>query len=114
MGKVLAAFQNEEWLSKYLEYLQHIPEAKKYTLKGGKCFREILGDVKSKGYAINNEELAPGLRSVAAPVKNKEGAVVGAVNIAVSSGFFSLERLKKELIPPLLETTQAISAALGY
>jgi IclR family pca regulon transcriptional regulator len=114
MGRVLGAFRSEDWLSEYLEYLNNIPEARKYILQGGKIFREILADVKKKGYAINNEELAPSLRSVAAPVKNREGKVVGAVNIAVSSGFFSLERLKKELLPPLLETTQAISAAFGY
>lgn len=114
MGRVLAAFQSEEWLSKYLEYLQHIPETRKYIVEGGKIFREILAGVKEKGYAINNEELAPGLRSVAAPVNNREGKVIGAVNVAVSSGLFSLERLEKELLPPLLETTQAISAALGY
>jgi IclR family pca regulon transcriptional regulator len=114
MGKVLAAFQSEEWLSKYLQYLQHMPNAKTHIREGGKFFRKILEDVRDKGYAVNNEELAPGLRSVAAPVKNRQGVVVGAVNIAVSSGLFSMERLKKELIPPLLETTRAISAALGY
>lgn len=113
MGRVLAAFQSEDWLSKYLEYLQQIPEARKYVLDGGKVFRDTLIHVKERGYAINNEELAPGLRSVAAPVINRQGKVVGAVNIAVSSGLFSLERLKKELIPPLLETTRAISDALG-
>lgn len=113
MGRVLAAFQREDWLSKYLEYLQHIPEARKYIKEGVKIFCEILADVKEKGYAINNEELAPGLRSVAAPVKNRHAKVVGAVNIAVSSGLFSLASLKKELLPPLLETTKAISAALG-
>lgn len=114
MGKVLAAFQSEEWLSKYLRYLQNVPDAKTHIRDGGKVFREILEDVRNRGYAVNNEELALGLRSVAAPVKNRQGAVVGAVNVAVSSGLFSLERLKEELIPPLLETTRAISAALGY
>ncbi|MGD8539841.1 MAG: IclR family transcriptional regulator [Candidatus Aminicenantes bacterium] len=114
MGRVLSAFQSEDWLSKYLEYLQYIPEAREYIAEGGKILREILADVRKKGYAINNEELAPGLRSVAAPVKNREGKVIGAVNVAVSSGLFSLERLKKEMLPPLLETTQAISAVLGY
>lgn len=113
MGKVLAAFQSEEWLSKYLQYLQHIPEAKTYIREDGKVFREILEDVRNRGYAMNDEELAPGLRSVAAPVRNRQGTVVGAVNIAVGSVLFSLERMKKELIPPLLETARAISAALG-
>jgi len=114
MGRVLAAFQREEWLEKYFEYLRRIPEAGEYWKDSGKRLLTILEDVRDKGYAINNEELAPGLRSVAAPVKKRTGEVVGAVNIAVNSSRFSLERLGEELILPLKTTTQAISAALGY
>jgi len=75
---------------------------------------KILEEVRKNDFAINNEELAPGLRSVTAPVRKREGKVVGAVNIAVSSSLYSLQRLKQDLISPLLKTTQAISEALGY
>ena len=114
MGKVLAASQSKEWQSEYLRYLRQLPDAKEYWRDNGKKLIQILEDVSDKNYAINNEDLTPGLRSVAAPVRNREYKVVGAVNIAVSSSVYSLERLKSELIGPLQETTRAISAALGY
>lgn len=114
MGRVLAAFQEKDWLSDYLQYLRKLPEAKSYWKDNGKKLIDILEEVKNNGYAINNEELTPGLRSVAAPVRNRNGQIVGAVNIAVSSSLYSLQRLKKNLIFPLRRTAQAISAALGY
>jgi IclR family pca regulon transcriptional regulator len=115
MGRVLAAYQDEKWISEYLEYLiNNVPDCEDYWKENGKILRQILNNVKKNEYAINNEDLAPGLRSVAAPVRNREGKVEGAVNIAVSSSLFSIEKLKKELLPPLQETTLAISAALGF
>lgn len=114
MGRVLAAFQSEDWLSSYLNYLKQLPGSEDYRKDNGKKLLEILEGVRKNDFAINNEELTPGLRSVAFPVRNWEGQVVGAVNIAVSSSLYSLQRLKQDLISPLRETTQAISAALGY
>lgn len=114
MGRVLAAFQESDWIAQYLEYLRTIPEAARYWTDGGEKLLKILEGVRENDYAINDEELAPGLRSVAAPVRNREEKVVGAVNIAVSSSRFSLERVKKELLPPLQKTARLISAALGH
>lgn len=114
MGRVLAAFQNKNWLSGYLRYLKQLREAKEYWKDNGKKLFNILEEVRKNDFAINNEELTPGLRSVAAPVRNREGHIVGAVNIAVSSSLYSLPKLKQELISPLRKTTLAISAALGY
>jgi IclR family pca regulon transcriptional regulator len=114
MGRVLAAFESKDWLSSYLRYLKQLREAKDYWKDNGKKLFKILEEVRKNEFAINNEELTPGLRSVAAPVKNRQGRIVGAVNIAVSSSLFSLPKLKQELISPLRKTTLAISAALGY
>jgi IclR family pca regulon transcriptional regulator len=114
MGRVLAAFQDKDWINRYLRYLENIPQALPYRENKGKKLLMILEEVKRTDYALNNEELIPGLRSIASPVRDKKGGVVGAVNIAVSSSVYSLQRLKKELILPIQETTRAISQALGF
>jgi IclR family pca regulon transcriptional regulator len=114
MGRVLAAFQGKDWISQYLKYLKQFQEAKPYWIENGRKLKKILEDVRKNNFSINNEDLAPGLRSVAAPVINREEHVVGAVNIAVSSSLYSLQRLKQELISPLLKTTHAISKSLGF
>jgi len=114
MGRVLAAHQKEGWLSQYLKYLGQIPEAKPYWRDNGKKLLNILEEVRKNDFAINDEELTPGLRSVAAPVRDRVGEVGGAVNIAVSSSMYSLEELKEKLISPLQKITRAISSALGH
>ena len=114
MGRVLAAFESEDWLCGYLKYLKQLPEAKEYWRYNGQKFLKILDEVRKTDFAINNEELTPGLRSIASPVRNREGRTVAAVNIAVSSSLYSLQRLKQELMSPLRKTTQAISLALGF
>ncbi len=113
MGRVLAAGQSKDWVSQYLKYIRQLPQAKSYWTDKGEKMLRILELVRKQDYAVNNEELVPGLRSVASPVRNRKGQVVGAVNIAVSSSLYSLQKLKQELIPPLKKTTQSISAALG-
>jgi IclR family pca regulon transcriptional regulator len=114
MGRVLAAFQDQDWINQYLRYLEKVPEALPYRKNKGKKLLLILKEVRRNAYALNNEELTPGLRSIASPIRDREGRVVGAANIAVGSRLYSLQRLKKELIPPLQETTRAISQALGF
>jgi IclR family pca regulon transcriptional regulator len=115
MGRVLTAFREKAWLDHYVKkYLKKIPEAEPYWRDNGNKLLKILEEVRENDFAINNQELTPGLLSVASPVRNREGEVIGAVNIAVSSSLYSLERLKKELTLPLRQTTQAISLALGF
>lgn len=114
LGRVLAAFQDKNWLSQYLKYIEKFPKAEAYWKDNGKKLFDILEEVRKKDYALNNEELTPGLRSVASPIRNRKGEVVAAANIAVSSSLYSLLKLKRELILPLQKTTQTISKALGY
>ncbi|MEW5900668.1 MAG: IclR family transcriptional regulator C-terminal domain-containing protein [Acidobacteriota bacterium] len=114
MGRVLAADQDSVWLARYIRHLSQFPEARSYWAEDGKRLRAILEEARTQGFAVNNEELCPGLRSVASPVRNRDGRVAGAVNIAVSSSLYSLKELRLELLPPLLNTAAAISAALGF
>jgi IclR family transcriptional regulator, pca regulon regulatory protein len=72
-----------------------------------------LDQVRSQGYALVDQELEEGLRSAAAPIRNREGTVVAAVNLSVSASRTSLRRLEEEFVPPLLETAVQISRDLG-
>jgi IclR family pca regulon transcriptional regulator len=63
---------------------------------------------------LQDQEVAHGLRSIAAPVRDRTGAVVAAVNVAVQAGDYDLERLLTELKQPLLDTCADISLRLGY
>jgi IclR family transcriptional regulator, pca regulon regulatory protein len=72
-----------------------------------------LSKVRQQGYAVNDEELAAGLRSVAAPVRGSEGQVVAAINISVPGARISREELETQLAPKVVDAARQISSALG-
>ncbi len=72
-----------------------------------------LEGVRRRGYAVNDEELAAGVRSVAAPVRDRGGAIVAAINISVPSARVSRQELDTRLAPMVRETASRISEALG-
>jgi IclR family pca regulon transcriptional regulator len=78
----------------------------------GACDRlaDQLRDVRARGWALADEDLAPGVRSVAVPVRDGSGAVQAAMNVTVHATETSLDRLIEEHLPLLLRTAGDISA----
>ncbi|OAH15907.1 IclR family transcriptional regulator domain-containing protein [Streptomyces jeddahensis] len=74
--------------------------------------RAELRRVRRHGYAIVDQELEEGLRSVAAPVRDRDGDVVAAVNIPVHASRNSVESVRRDLLPPLLAAVARIEADL--
>jgi IclR family pca regulon transcriptional regulator len=72
-----------------------------------------LDRVRQQGYAINDEELAAGLRSVSAPVRGHDGEIVSAINISIPSARSSRQELEQFLAPLVVHTALEISQALG-
>jgi IclR family transcriptional regulator, pca regulon regulatory protein len=70
--------------------------------------------IRTQGWAMQDEELAYGLRSVAAPVHSENGAVVAGANLAVQSRDWPAARITRELRPMVGETCAEISQLLGY
>ncbi|KPI14696.1 beta-ketoadipate pathway transcriptional regulator PcaR/PcaU, IclR family [Actinobacteria bacterium OK074] len=71
-----------------------------------------LHRIRRQGWAVVDQELEEGLRSVAAPVRDRVGQVVAGVNIAVHAGRNSLESVRHELLPQLLATAARIEGEL--
>jgi IclR family pca regulon transcriptional regulator len=74
--------------------------------------RTELRRVRDQGYAIVDQELEEGLRSVAAPVRDHTGTVVAAINIAVHASRNSVDSIRRNLVPQLLAAASAIEADL--
>src|SRR5580692_1903293 len=75
--------------------------------------REELRTIRDQGWAMQDEELAYGLRSVAAPITSPDGRVVAGVNVAVQARDWSTQRIIRELRPAVLATCAEISALLS-
>lgn len=83
------------------------------TITTLRALLDELADVRSQGYAVNDEELASGLRSVAAPVRDHTGQIVAAINISVPSVRVSRKLLEDQLAAMAMESGRQISSALG-
>ena len=113
LGKVLLAHLPAEERAARLEritFLQRGPN----TITSLEGLEPELARVRKQGYAINNEELAYGLRSIAAPVLTHEGAAAAAINLAMHSSMVSSADMGARFGPMLMRTVGDISARLGF
>jgi IclR family pca regulon transcriptional regulator len=76
--------------------------------------RTELAVIRDQGWAIQDEELAYGLRSVAGPITGPDGDVVAGVNLAVQAGGWSPQRIVRELKPVVLATCAESSSLLSH
>jgi len=111
MGKVLMAFGPP---CNVQDVLQRI-EFKKFndkTITSLQAFLKELEQVRERGYALSDEEVSLGNRSIAAPLIDDGGYAFAAIAVATASEQYTLARLRKDVAPPLLGCAQKISAAL--
>ena len=112
IGKLLLAYLSDAELAERITpqsfAAQHGPNAKVSLDE----LREELAKIREQGWAMQDEELAYGLRSVAGPIVGSDGRVVAGVNLAVQARDWSNQRIVRELRPAVLETCEEISALL--
>lgn len=115
MGKVLLASRPDSEVRALIARMQ-LRKRGPNTLTARSALLAELERVRRDGIAVNNEELAYGLRSIAAPVRNRAGEVVAAINLAVhrSMGISSTDEVVSRLGPALRRTASTISARIGY
>jgi IclR family pca regulon transcriptional regulator len=113
MGKAILAFVSEERLEEVIERIDFVPRGPN-TLTDPKAFREELVKVRASGIAINDEELAYGLRSIAAPIYSQSGDVLAALNLAIHRTIVSMEELVERFAPAVIQTANDISLSMGH
>jgi IclR family pca regulon transcriptional regulator len=111
MGRVLLADLPQDKLD---EYLAQVPlgQLTEHTVSTTGELRAVLDDVRRQGYALVDQELEAGLRSLAAPVHDKRGRVIAAVNISSHVSRLTREKATREFLPLLLDTARRIEQDL--
>jgi IclR family pca regulon transcriptional regulator len=112
MGRVLLAELDRAELDDFLERAELRPLTDG-TLTTAAGLREELGRVRRQGWALVDQELEAGLRSVAAPIRDATRRAVAAVNVSAHASRTTLEHVRRGLLPPLLETASRIERDLG-
>jgi len=69
-----------------------------------------LRDVRARGWSLTDQQLAPGIRSVAAPLRDGGGQVIAAMNVTVHAAETTVEVLTEKYLPLLLQAAGAVSA----
>lgn len=112
MGRVLLAALPAERLDAYLEETD-LQALTPHGLSEQEALTAELDRVAERGWCVVDQELEPGLRSVAAPVHGRDGGVVAALNVSTHAARYTPEQLHHELVPELLATARALSADLA-
>jgi IclR family pca regulon transcriptional regulator len=113
MGKVLLADLSDDDLRKNITARSFAGPWGPNAVRTMTALKKELARVRAAGFALQDEELAAGLRSIAAPVRQSDGRVAAAVNVAVPAREVSVEHLLERMREPLLAASAQISRRLG-
>jgi IclR family pca regulon transcriptional regulator len=112
LGRVLLAAQSDEWLDRFLETAVLIPLTARTVVDPERLRAELLR-VRRQGWALVDQELEEGLRAVAAPVHDREGRVVAAVNVDPQATRWTVEAIRSSVLPRLLAAAGEIDRELA-
>ncbi|MDB5977619.1 MAG: IclR family transcriptional regulator [Nevskia sp.] len=110
-GRVLLAFSPPNLVSRALreELLPRTPA----SVTDPARLRTILNEVRSYGYAFDDEESEIGMRAIAAPIRNMSGDVIAAVSLAAPAQRLTKRHLRT-LVPEVMRSAEAMSVRLGH
>ncbi|MQY27280.1 IclR family transcriptional regulator domain-containing protein [Nocardia aurantia] len=113
MGRALLAWAPEAVVAEVLDAAP-LDRLTARTITDPAALRAELAGVRERGYALTFGELEDGLISLAAPVRDATGAVVGVLASSTSAGRSTPARLRAEVAPILLTHADRLSTELGY
>ncbi|MGI4847796.1 MAG: IclR family transcriptional regulator domain-containing protein, partial [Janthinobacterium lividum] len=111
LGRVLLANMSEEMLDMYFSMV-NLRAYTDLTVVSVNGIKEILSVVRDVGYAMVEEELEIGLRSIAVPVYGASGVLHAALNIGAQATRVSARQLVDDFLPVLRNGAHELSVLL--
>jgi DNA-binding IclR family transcriptional regulator len=110
LGRSMLAFSEPALVERYL---RQVPMRKitPHTIVEPDAFRADMEQVRRQGYAVNHEGHLVGACSVAAPLFNQDGEVIGSLNIGCVTANFDANYA--EITAQLLESVKRLNGRLG-
>ena len=108
MGRVLLAGLTDAQIDEYIAQTS-LEQLTENTVTDPARFRSILMKVRAQGYALVDQELEEGVRSLAAPILNARGEVMAAMNVSCHATRATVARMRDEFLPHLLATAAEVS-----
>ena len=113
MGRVLLAALPEDEVLRRLQQTAPRQRFTQHTLLDDEGLLASIQQTREQGWSLVNQELEEGLISIAAPLKNRAGQTVAALNISGQANRTSAQMMQEQFLPALLQATRAISRLLG-
>lgn len=108
MGRVMLAALDDDGLDAYLAHVGLAPLTS-HTIHGRDELVADLAGVRERGWALIDQELEEGLRSIAVPIRHGD-EVVAAINVSTSTSSRTVESIHRDLLPHLQHAAEQISA----
>lgn len=108
MGRVLLAHCGAEALEAYFDrakFIQYTPR----TIVSRDGLRDTFASVRANGYALVDQELEIGLRSIAVPIYGAEGRAIAALNVGVQAARLSIAEMESRILPVLREGARELA-----
>jgi len=112
MGRMLLSALPEAELMKCLQ-ASTLEARTKYTVTDVKELAAKVAQARKQGWSLVNQELEEGLVSMAAPITNRAGQTVAALNISGQANRTSAKAMQESMLPQLLTAANAISRLLS-
>lgn len=110
-GRVLLANLAQEQVDRYLARL-HIEPMTVHTIVNKDRLLLEIARTRAQGYAVVDQELELGLRTIAVPLKNFRGETVAAINISVHAARMPVEDIVERCLPAMLKVQVELAALL--
>lgn len=109
IGLVLLAYLDEADLADYLAEVKFLPFTP-HTIVTAGALRAELAVIRANGYALADQMIEVGLRSIAVPVFDRDGNVESGINIIANSSRVSAEQMRTRFLPLLLDAARVLQS----
>jgi IclR family pca regulon transcriptional regulator len=113
MGRVLLAGLDPPERARAIARISFVPRTPRTIVSAAELEAE-LDRIARQGYALVDQELEVGLRSIAVPIHAPDGSVTAAVNLSMPAAAITPAEMRRRLLGPLGETARAIAADLSW
>lgn len=112
-GRVLIGNLPPEERSALLDRIVPIRQLTARTIVDRERLREAFDQAAAQGWAIVDQELEDGIRSMAVPLRDGDGRVIATISVWSYASRVSIKRFRNEILPHLRETASHISDSLA-
>lgn len=112
MGRVLLAYLPPAAQDAFFRQVE-LKALTSRTVRDEASLRRILQEVRPRGWALVDQEVEEGVRSVAAPIRDRTGRVMAAINASAHATRASVRTLRQKFLPVLIDAAERISRSQG-